>query len=177
WTSQEDETLITYIQANGEGSWKSLPKKAGLLRCGKSCRLRWINYLRGDLKRGNFSQDEEEMIVKLHTTFGNRANIKENLVYDINGISDELGLNGLAVQDDELIDINYFLESEDMDSTKQIDIEYMKNMNEWNIDDIEDDQNLLRLNRSETKMFDFDEINMYDEVDDMLVWLWEGGNP
>ncbi|CDP21150.1 unnamed protein product [Coffea canephora] len=39
-----------YIQANGEGSWRSLPKNAGLLRCGKSCRLRWINYLRSDLK-------------------------------------------------------------------------------------------------------------------------------
>ena len=44
----------------------------GLLRCGKSCRLRWINYLRGDLKRGNITQQEEEMIVRLHTTFGNR---------------------------------------------------------------------------------------------------------
>ncbi|GJR34860.1 homeodomain-like protein [Tanacetum coccineum] len=72
WTSEEDETLIKYIQANGEGCWRSLPKNAGLLRCGKSCRLRWINYLRGDLKRGNFTQEEDEFIVKLHKSLGNR---------------------------------------------------------------------------------------------------------
>ncbi|KAL9260249.1 Transcription factor MYB12-like protein [Drosera capensis] len=72
WTAEEDETLVKYIQANGEGSWRSLPKNAGLLRCGKSCRLRWINYLRTDLKKGNISPEEEETIVRLHATLGNR---------------------------------------------------------------------------------------------------------
>ncbi|XVF62500.1 hypothetical protein PTKIN_Ptkin09bG0013000 [Pterospermum kingtungense] len=72
WTAEEDEILTNYIQANGEGSWKSLPKNAGLLRCGKSCRLRWINYLRADLKRGNITAQEEETIVKLRTALGNR---------------------------------------------------------------------------------------------------------
>ncbi|WVZ71448.1 hypothetical protein U9M48_020034 [Paspalum notatum var. saurae] len=72
WTKEEDEILAKYIKEHGEGSWRSLPKNAGLLRCGKSCRLRWINYLRADLKRGNISEEEEEMIVKLHATLGNR---------------------------------------------------------------------------------------------------------
>ncbi|XP_039146165.1 transcription repressor MYB6-like [Dioscorea cayenensis subsp. rotundata] len=72
WTTEEDEKLVKYIAEHGEGSWRSLPKNAGLLRCGKSCRLRWINYLRADLKRGNISREEEEAIVKLHTTLGNR---------------------------------------------------------------------------------------------------------
>ncbi|RDY06332.1 Transcription factor MYB111, partial [Mucuna pruriens] len=72
WTVEEDEILTNYILANGEGSWRSLPKNAGLLRCGKSCRLRWINYLRADLKRGNISVEEESTIVKLHASFGNR---------------------------------------------------------------------------------------------------------
>ncbi|KAK7396943.1 hypothetical protein VNO78_18106 [Psophocarpus tetragonolobus] len=72
WMAEEDEILTKYIQANGEGSWRSLPKNAGLLRCGKSCRLRWINYLRADLKRGNISVEEESIIVKLHASFGNR---------------------------------------------------------------------------------------------------------
>lgn len=44
----------------------------GLLRCGKSCRLRWINYLRADLKRGNITAEEEEIIIKLHASLGNR---------------------------------------------------------------------------------------------------------
>ncbi|KAK2649600.1 hypothetical protein Ddye_017089 [Dipteronia dyeriana] len=72
WTDEEDEILTKYIQANGEGSWRSLPKNAGLLRCGKSCRLRWINYLRADLKRGNICAEEEDLIIKLHASLGNR---------------------------------------------------------------------------------------------------------
>ncbi|KAG9448964.1 hypothetical protein H6P81_008929 [Aristolochia fimbriata] len=72
WTKQEDKKLIDYIRAHGEGCWKSLPKAAGLLRCGKSCRLRWINYLRPDLKRGNFGEDEEDLIIRLHALLGNR---------------------------------------------------------------------------------------------------------
>ncbi|KAJ1699302.1 hypothetical protein LUZ63_007814 [Rhynchospora breviuscula] len=72
WTAEEDDILLKYIATHGEGSWRSLPKKAGLLRCGKSCRLRWINYLRADLKRGNITQEEEDTIVKLHASLGNR---------------------------------------------------------------------------------------------------------
>ncbi|XP_073047439.1 myb-related protein 308-like [Primulina eburnea] len=72
WTKEEDDRLIAYIKAHGEGCWRSLPKAAGLLRCGKSCRLRWINYLRPDLKRGNFTEEEDELIIKLHSLLGNK---------------------------------------------------------------------------------------------------------
>ncbi|XP_051189195.1 myb-related protein Hv1 [Lolium perenne] len=72
WTKEEDDRLTAYIKAHGEGCWRSLPKAAGLLRCGKSCRLRWINYLRPDLKRGNFSEEEDELIIKLHSLLGNK---------------------------------------------------------------------------------------------------------
>ncbi|XP_077237983.1 myb-related protein 308-like [Tasmannia lanceolata] len=72
WTKEEDQRLISYIRAHGEGCWRSLPKAAGLLRCGKSCRLRWINYLRPDLKRGNFTNEEDELIIKLHSLLGNK---------------------------------------------------------------------------------------------------------
>ncbi|CAO2182183.1 unnamed protein product [Urochloa humidicola] len=72
WTKEEDQRLIAYIKAHGEGCWRSLPKAAGLLRCGKSCRLRWMNYLRPDLKRGNFTDDDDELIIKLHALLGNK---------------------------------------------------------------------------------------------------------
>ncbi|KAJ8765215.1 hypothetical protein K2173_011475 [Erythroxylum novogranatense] len=72
WTPEEDKLLISYIQKHGHSNWRALPKQAGLLRCGKSCRLRWINYLRPDIKRGNFSIDEEETIIQLHEMLGNR---------------------------------------------------------------------------------------------------------
>ncbi|KAG7989568.1 hypothetical protein I3843_03G246700 [Carya illinoinensis] len=72
WTSEEDQILINYIQLYGHGNWRALPKLAGLLRCGKSCRLRWTNYLRPDIKRGNFSREEEDTIINLHEMLGNR---------------------------------------------------------------------------------------------------------
>ncbi|KAJ4880481.1 Transcription factor MYB86 [Raphanus sativus] len=72
WSPEEDEKLLNYITRHGHGCWSSVPKLAGLLRCGKSCRLRWINYLRPDLKRGAFSQDEESLIIELHAALGNR---------------------------------------------------------------------------------------------------------
>ncbi|XP_062091364.1 transcription factor MYB8-like [Humulus lupulus] len=72
WTPREDILLTNYIQVHGEGHWRSLPKKAGLLRCGKSCRLRWMNYLRPDIKRGNITPDEDDLIIRLHSLLGNR---------------------------------------------------------------------------------------------------------
>ncbi|CAK9265985.1 unnamed protein product [Sphagnum jensenii] len=72
WTEAEDAILSAYIKAHGEGSWRTLPKAAGLARCGKSCRLRWINYLRPDIKRGKISSDEDDLIITLHALLGNR---------------------------------------------------------------------------------------------------------
>ncbi|KAI3411314.1 uncharacterized protein J3R85_018206 [Psidium guajava] len=72
WTPEEDRTLMEYIGRHGHGSWRSLPRLAGLNRCGKSCRLRWINYLRPDIKRGNFTDEEKQMIINLHAVLGNK---------------------------------------------------------------------------------------------------------
>lgn len=80
WSPDEDEKLIKYITIHGHGSWSSVPKLAGLQRCGKSCRLRWINYLRPDLKRGSFTAQEESIIVEIHRMLGNRwAQIAKHL--------------------------------------------------------------------------------------------------
>ncbi|KAL6327633.1 hypothetical protein AAG906_022058 [Vitis piasezkii] len=72
WTVVEDNILTDYIQTHGEGGWRSIPKNAGLKRCGKSCRLRWLNYLKPDIKRGNISHAEEDLIIRLHRLLGNR---------------------------------------------------------------------------------------------------------
>ncbi|KAI7729483.1 hypothetical protein M8C21_026388, partial [Ambrosia artemisiifolia] len=72
WTQEEDLKLMEYIQLHGPGNWRTLPKNAGLQRCGKSCRLRWTNYLRPDIKRGRFSFEEEETIIQLHSVLGNK---------------------------------------------------------------------------------------------------------
>ncbi|GMI69927.1 MYB DOMAIN PROTEIN 15, myb domain protein 15 [Hibiscus trionum] len=72
WTPEEDQILVSFIHKHGHDNWRALPKQAGLLRCGKSCRLRWINYLRPDIKRGNFTLEEEDTIIQLHEMLGNR---------------------------------------------------------------------------------------------------------
>ncbi|TKY50109.1 Transcription factor MYB46 [Spatholobus suberectus] len=72
WSPEEDEKLIRYMITKGQGCWSDIARNAGLQRCGKSCRLRWINYLRPDLKRGAFSPQEEELIIHLHSILGNR---------------------------------------------------------------------------------------------------------
>ncbi|XP_006649059.2 transcription factor MYB41-like [Oryza brachyantha] len=72
WTTEEDEKLMEYIEKNGHGSWRALPKLAGLNRCGKSCRLRWTNYLRPDIKRGKFNSAEKDTILQLHAALGNK---------------------------------------------------------------------------------------------------------
>ncbi|CAM0145041.1 unnamed protein product [Urochloa decumbens] len=72
WTVEEDLLLVNYIAAHGEGRWNALARCAGLRRTGKSCRLRWLNYLRPDLRRGNITASEQLMILELHSRWGNR---------------------------------------------------------------------------------------------------------
>ncbi|PUZ70641.1 hypothetical protein GQ55_2G249400 [Panicum hallii var. hallii] len=72
WTAEEDQKLVSFLLNNGQCCWRAVPKLAGLLRCGKSCRLRWTNYLRPDLKRGQLSEEEEKTVIDLHAQLGNR---------------------------------------------------------------------------------------------------------
>ncbi|XP_054782117.1 transcription factor MYB3-like [Prosopis cineraria] len=72
WTPEEDRKLAEVIAVHGAKKWKSIAAKAGLNRGGKSCRLRWLNYLRPNIKRGNISEQEEDLILRLHKLLGNR---------------------------------------------------------------------------------------------------------
>ncbi|KAK0597628.1 hypothetical protein LWI29_027064 [Acer saccharum] len=72
WTAEEDRKLAEVIAIQGPKKWKTIAVKAGLNRCGKSCRLRWMNYLRPNIKRGNISDQEEDLILRLHKLLGNR---------------------------------------------------------------------------------------------------------
>ncbi|KAJ0259899.1 Transcription factor MYB101 [Hirschfeldia incana] len=72
WTTTEDAILTEYVRKRGEGNWNAVQKNSGLLRCGKSCRLRWANHLRPNLRKGSFSLDEEKIIIELHAKLGNK---------------------------------------------------------------------------------------------------------
>ncbi|WVZ01265.1 hypothetical protein V8G54_027334 [Vigna mungo] len=75
WTPEEDRKLVAYVTRYGSWNWRQLPRFAGLERCGKSCRLRWLNYLRPNIKRGNYTDKEEETIIKLHEKLGNKWSV------------------------------------------------------------------------------------------------------
>ncbi|XP_016717721.2 transcription factor RAX2 [Gossypium hirsutum] len=76
WSPEEDAKLKAYIEHYGTGgNWISLPQKIGLKRCGKSCRLRWLNYLRPNIKHGGFSEEEDEIICSLYLSIGSRWSI------------------------------------------------------------------------------------------------------
>ncbi|KAL2230164.1 UNVERIFIED_CONTAM: Transcription factor MYB2 [Sesamum indicum] len=80
WTAEEDRLLVEYVKLHGEGRWNNVSRLAGLKRNGKSCRLRWVNYLRPDLKRGQITPHEESIILELHARWGNRwSTIARNL--------------------------------------------------------------------------------------------------
>ncbi|XP_059451300.1 transcription factor MYB1-like [Corylus avellana] len=72
WTEEEDLLLRQYVEKYGEGKWYQIPLRAGLNRCRKSCRMRWLNYLKPNIKRGGFAADEVDLIIRLHKLLGNR---------------------------------------------------------------------------------------------------------
>ncbi|CAN4096445.1 unnamed protein product [Withania somnifera] len=76
WSPEEDNILKNYLEKNGiGGNWIALPQKAGLRRCGKSCRLRWLNYLRPDIKHGGFTEEEDNIILTLYNQIGSRWSV------------------------------------------------------------------------------------------------------
>ncbi|XP_042492541.1 transcription factor MYB36-like [Macadamia integrifolia] len=76
WSPEEDAKLKSYIEQQGTGgNWIALPQKIGLRRCGKSCRLRWLNYLRPNIKHGGFSEEEDNIICSLYISIGSRWSI------------------------------------------------------------------------------------------------------
>ncbi|XP_020264931.1 transcription factor RAX2-like [Asparagus officinalis] len=76
WSPEEDAALRSYLEKHGTGgNWIALPQKAGLRRCGKSCRLRWLNYLRPDIKHGGFTEEEDNVIYTLFRNIGSRWSV------------------------------------------------------------------------------------------------------
>uniref|UniRef100_A0ACD5Y4P5 Uncharacterized protein n=1 Tax=Avena sativa TaxID=4498 RepID=A0ACD5Y4P5_AVESA len=76
WSPEEDAKLKEFMDKHGTGgNWIALPQKAGLRRCGKSCRLRWLNYLRPNIKHGEFTEHEDRVICSMYASIGSRWSI------------------------------------------------------------------------------------------------------
>ncbi|RCV42282.1 hypothetical protein SETIT_9G204400v2 [Setaria italica] len=71
WSKEEDNLIKNHVEKYGIGrSWQALSNTLGLKRCGRSCRSRWLNYLRPGLKHGNFTLAEERIICEMYSKRG-----------------------------------------------------------------------------------------------------------
>eukprot|EP00924_Labyrinthula_sp_SR-Ha-C_P013156 augustus_masked-scaffold_12-processed-gene-11.6-mRNA-1 protein AED:0.51 eAED:0.52 QI:0/-1/0/1/-1/1/1/0/309 len=71
WSEEEDRNLAEAIGLYGPQSWS---KVARCLegRKGKQCRERWHNHLSPDVKKGSWTQEEDEIIFQEHKRVGNQ---------------------------------------------------------------------------------------------------------
>ncbi|GAB2270992.1 hypothetical protein Dimus_005848 [Dionaea muscipula] len=73
WKVEEDVVLLNHVKKYGPRDWSSIRSKGLLQRTGKSCRLRWVNKLRPNLKNGcKFSTEEENTVIELQAQYGNK---------------------------------------------------------------------------------------------------------
>ncbi|KAG6494393.1 hypothetical protein ZIOFF_049418 [Zingiber officinale] len=129
WTAAEDKILLDYVAAHGVGKWGKVPKTTGLNRCSRSCRLRWLNYLRPDIKRGNISEDEEDLIVRLHNLLGNRCSscvhtclteLSTPLINEHGSCTGKERIEAVLINEDEILDASSSLSVGDRDVFEQL---------------------------------------------------------
>lgn len=123
WTVEEDMKLVRYITLQGEGRWNILAKAAGLERTGKSCRLRWNNCLRPNLKRSKITSEEEGLIIKLHGRWGNRWS---RIAQSLPGRTDNEIKNCWRTRIKKRLNLEAEGCSNDIDAVKRIDFELSK---------------------------------------------------
>jgi hypothetical protein len=68
WTEEEDFLLLRWVKENGATKWTECSKQIKG-RCGKQCRERWVNILNPDVKKGNWSDHEQDVIFQNLSTF------------------------------------------------------------------------------------------------------------
>ncbi|KAE8682813.1 Transcription factor RAX2 [Hibiscus syriacus] len=132
WSPDEDDTLRNYLQKHGTGgSWIALPRKAGLKRCGKSCRLRWLNYLRPDIKHGRFTDEEDNIICSLYNSIGSRQvnfnmnHWNSNLKKRLSSAKTNTSTSSVPVEAEALAHLN--ATGTTISSSPMADVEYQQN--------------------------------------------------
>ena len=71
WNIKEDQLLREWVMENGPSRWSEATKII-TGRSGKQIRERWFNTLNPTLKKGNWSPEEEQVLIKLVTKFGSK---------------------------------------------------------------------------------------------------------
>eukprot|EP00741_Cyanophora_paradoxa_P014306 tig00020780_g13797.t2 len=79
WTKEEDDTVINLVRQYGAKKWSEIAKHLPG-RIGKQCRERWHNHLNPDIRKGEWTKEEEDHLIRLHHEMGNKwAEIAKHL--------------------------------------------------------------------------------------------------
>ena len=80
WSKQEDALLMKIVSRYGPANWDILAKYIKG-RTGKQCRERYHNILDPAVRKGNWTAEEDKIILELHGVLGNQwAKISRALV-------------------------------------------------------------------------------------------------
>ena len=72
WSEEEDKSIKTLVSKYGTGNWTLISNEMGQNRSGKQCRERWYNQLKPNVKKNNWTNEEENILFTKHMQFGNK---------------------------------------------------------------------------------------------------------
>jgi len=71
WTEDEDEQLKQLVKTHGLSNWTTVADSLDG-RTGKQCRERWTNHLNPGIKKGNWTDEEDRIIIEKQAELGNQ---------------------------------------------------------------------------------------------------------
>ena len=71
WTQEEDTKVIELVKIHGNKKWSFIARQLKG-RLGKQCRERWYNHLNPDINKGEWTNEEDKLLIEAHSELGNR---------------------------------------------------------------------------------------------------------
>ena len=71
WTAEEDAKIVELVTELGPKRWSKIASELPG-RIGKQCRERWYNHLDPEIKREEWSAEEDRQLIIAHAEYGNR---------------------------------------------------------------------------------------------------------
>ncbi|GKY97131.1 hypothetical protein MPSEU_000671500 [Mayamaea pseudoterrestris] len=71
WTCEEDETVTKLVLKYGTKRWSQIARNLNG-RLGKQCRERWYNHLDPNIKKGEWTSEEDQILLAAHGELGNK---------------------------------------------------------------------------------------------------------
>jgi len=71
WKEEEDLKLVELVEKYGPKDWSTIASHIQG-RIGKQCRERWFNHLSPDVRKTNWTPEEDQIIIDAHNRMGNK---------------------------------------------------------------------------------------------------------